>query len=228
VPDHLLVFVKEPRPGAVKSRLAAALGPHLAAAVYKSLAEHVLSRTAPRGDEYEQRLFFAPATAAAAIAAWLPSVTALATGRALVPQVDGDLGTRMCSAFEEAFGRGARRVALIGTDVPSLDREDVIGSFEDLDHHDVVLGPATDGGYSLIALKAAAPGLFRDVPWSTPRVLEVTLERAARRDLSVRLLRTLGDVDTVEDLAADWARIRALLPDAIRAEVATRLGRVEG
>src|SRR5262249_7302490 len=145
-----------------------------------------------------------------------------------VPQAEGDLGQRMAAAFEHAFRAGARRAALIGSDVPGIAREDVRDALESLDDHDAAIGPATDGGDDPGALKGPLPGPVRDVPWSTPRVVEVTLERAARRAGGVRVLRTLGDVDTAADLAADWARIAPLLPADLRAEVAARLQRGGG
>jgi len=110
-------------------------------------------------------------------------------------------------------------VALIGTDVPALSHEDVRDALESLDEHDVALGPATDGGYYLIALKGPEPELFRGIRWSSPDVLTGTLERAARRGLGVRVLRTIGDIDTVEDLAAEWERVRPLLGEKTREEI---------
>ena len=145
--DVLAVFVKEPRPGTVKSRLAVAIGPEAAAGVYRAIAEEVMRRTAPRRDEYDRVVVFDPPSAGAAIGEWL----GLPAG-ALLPQSTGDIGARMERAFEDLFQRGARRVALVGTDVPALAFEDVLGALESLDEHDVVLGPATDGGYYLIAL----------------------------------------------------------------------------
>jgi uncharacterized protein len=219
--DTLLVFVKEPRAGAVKSRLAAGIGPERAAAVYRAIAEEAIRRTAPRAGEYERRVLFDPPGAGARIAQWLPGLPAS-------PQGEGDLGERMARALAEAFGQGARRAALVGTDVPALAREDVLEAFDGLDGHDVVLGPATDGGYYLLALRGPAPDLFRGVPWSTPQVLAATLDRAARLGWSVRVLRTLGDVDTVEDLSADWERVAPILPDALRADLAALLGKPAG
>jgi rSAM/selenodomain-associated transferase 1 len=216
--DVLLVFVKEPRPGAVKSRLAAAIGPERAAGVYKAVAEEAIRRTAPRGDEFERLLVFSPSEARQAIAEWLH-------GETLVAQSEGDIGERMSHAFEDVFARGARRVVLVGTDVPALSRDDVVEAIESLDHEDVVLGPATDGGYYLLALKRPEPGLFAGIPWSTPQVLAATLDRAVRLGRSVRVLRTRGDVDTAEDLAADWTRIAPLLPEGLRREVARLIGK---
>ncbi|HUG53726.1 MAG TPA: TIGR04282 family arsenosugar biosynthesis glycosyltransferase [Vicinamibacteria bacterium] len=212
----LIVFVKEPRPGAVKSRLAARIGAEAAAALYRAIADEEIRCTAPRGDEYERLFFFDPPAARAAMAAWLP-------GESLFPQPPGDLGQRMSAAFAEAFRLGARRVAIIGTDVPWAAREDVLDALEGLDEHDLVIGPATDGGYYLLALKRLEPGLFLDVPWSTPGVLAATLDRAAALSLGVRTLRTLGDLDTAEDVAADWRRLAPLLPAALRAELAALL-----
>src|SRR5262249_13927519 len=148
----------EPRPGRVKSRLAAGIGPDLAAAVARALAEHALRRTAPLRDEYERTVLFTPADAGEAIAEWLP-------GQDCGPQAEGDLGVRMAEAFAQSFRRGARRVALIGTDVPGITREDVLEALESLDAHDVAIGPAADGGYWLLALGDPAPGLFCDIPW---------------------------------------------------------------
>jgi uncharacterized protein len=219
--DVLLVFVKEPRPGAVKSRLAASIGPERAARVYRAIAEEEIRRTAPRGDEFERRFVFSPPEARDRIAEWLP-------GEALVEQSEGDIGERMSRAFEEAFARGARRVVLVGTDVPALSREEVMEAIESLDDQDVVIGPALDGGYYLLALKRAEPGLFAGMPWSTPQVLTATLDRAVRLGRSVRVLHRLGDVDTAEHLAAHWRHIAPLLPEGLRDEVAVRIGKADG
>ena len=216
--DVLVVFVREPKPGAVKSRLAARIGPEGAAAVYRILAEEVVRRTAPRRDEYDRVLTFDPPSAGGAVGEWLGVETAL-----LLPQSPGDIGMRMERAFAELFARGARRVALVGTDVPALAREDVRDALESLDDHDVAIGPATDGGYYLIALKGPRPELFEGIGWSGPDVLASTLDRASRGRLSVRVLRTLGDVDTVEDLAAEWDRVRPLLDEETREAIERRL-----
>lgn len=203
-PDLLLVFLKEPSPGQVKTRLAQAIGAKAAAELYRLLSEEVLRRTAPRGSEYQRLVFFAPSQARAAIACWLP-------GEILIEQGEGNLGARMATAFEEAFRRGAQRALLIGTDVPSLSRELLIEGFASLEEHDLVLGPAQDGGYYLLGLDRPQPALFRSIAWSTPSVLATTVERAGVLGLRVRLLDTLGDVDTVADLRREWGRLAPLL-----------------
>lgn len=205
-PDLLLVFVKEPSPGQVKTRLAHAIGAKAAAELYRLLTEEVLRRTAPTGSEYRRLLFFAPPQAGPAMAAWLP-------GETLVEQVEGDIGARMAGAFEEAFRRGAQRALLIGTDVPGLSRELLIEGFASLEEHDLVLGPAQDGGYYLLGLDRPQPAVFRGIAWSTPSVLATTVERAGALGLSVTLLETLGDVDTVADLQRERGRLAPLLAD---------------
>jgi hypothetical protein len=133
-----------------------------------------------------------------------------------------DLGERMENAFRDAFDGGSERAVLIGSDVPHIDPAMVAQSFADLERHDMVLGPAVDGGYYLIGLTESAflrqtgaprredrkddpaePGngvLFSRIPWGTEIVRAVTLERAREAGLSVSRLPLLRDLDTVEDV----------------------------
>lgn len=202
--DRLLVFVKAPRPGEVKTRLAKALGPEAAALLYRALAEEEIRRTVPRAGEYERAFCFAPADAREEIARWLP-------GQTLEAQQGADLGERMSRAFASAFAAGARRVAIVGTDVPSCGREHVAEALRALDDHDLVLGPTHDGGYYLVALDRPRPALFQSIPWSTPSVLPATAERAGVLGLAVRMLDPLRDVDTIGDVKAEWERLRPLV-----------------
>ena len=169
--DLLLVFVKWPEPGFAKTRLIPALGPEAAAAVSRLLAEAAIAATRPRAGEYERLLCFAPASAEAQMRRWFP-------GESIWPQPDGDLGHRMAAAFHEGFARGATRVALVGTDIPWITADLVARSFEGLESADLVLGPAHDGGYYLVALSRAQPELFAGIEWSTPEVLAATRARA--------------------------------------------------
>jgi rSAM/selenodomain-associated transferase 1 len=213
--NRLLVFVKAPRPGAVKTRLAAVLGDEAAAGLYRVLAEEEIRRTAPRSGEYERVLVFTPEDARAEVEAWLP-------GESLESQQGADLGERMSRAFASAFAAGARRVAIVGTDVPSCGREHVAEAFRSLDAHDVVLGPAHDGGYYLVALDRPRPALFQSIPWSTASVLPATAERAGALGLGVRMLDPLRDIDTIADLRAEWPRVRPLLAGTALEAVVSR------
>lgn len=212
----LLVFVKEPRPGMVKTRLATSLGAERAAAVYRCLADALVRQTAPAAGEYTRVFCFAPSDATAAMQAWLP-------GESLLAQHGDDLGARMANAFAEAFRRGARRVAIVGTDAPGVGRALVAEALRSLDDHDVAIGPARDGGYYLLALHQPRPELFQGIAWSTSAVFTSTLERAAVLGLGVRILDVQADVDTIDDLRAEWPLLRPLLDDELAAAVAEAL-----
>jgi hypothetical protein len=166
-------------------------------------------------------VFFEPAAAAADVRAWLPGVRLLA-------QSGADLGARMADAFARAFARGASRVVLAGTDVPGLARETATAALSALDAADVVLGPAEDGGYYLVGLRAPAPALFSGMEWSTPGVLEETRARARAAGLAVHELAPLADVDTLDDLRRAWPAVepilagRPALAEAIRESLRSR------
>ncbi|MEN9576202.1 MAG: hypothetical protein RL514_4057 [Verrucomicrobiota bacterium] len=191
--SRLVVFVKAPRPGVVKTRLAQTLGAAAACAAYRQIVEVLLTHLAPLP---AVELCFTPADASADIAPWLrPEWTA-------VPQADGDLGERLHAAFTEHFLADAEQVVIIGSDCPTVTATDIEDAWVALDGHDVVLGPALDGGYWLIGLRAPQPALFTGIPWSTAAVFGETMRRARESDLRVALLRELADVDT----EADWQR----------------------
>lgn len=214
--DVLVAFVKEPRPGQVKTRLGRDLGSDLAAALYRSLAELELAQTRPEAAEYARRVYFAPAEAQAEIARWLP-------GETLVAQSGADLGARMARAFEEVLARGARRAVIVGSDVPWVSRAHVRQALAALDAHDLALGPTGDGGYYLLGLARPLPELFESMPWSTPQVLPETLARAAALGLSVSRLEPLDDIDTLGDLRRAWARLGPLLEPGLRARLESAL-----
>lgn len=189
----LLVFAKNPEPGRVKTRLAADVGEEEAARIYRRMGRRVVDRI--RGGSYRVVVCYDPPGTEEEVAGWLGR-----RGLLLRPQVTGGLGRRMEVAFRQAF-RSSNRVCIVGTDTPDVDRRLVERALRTLDQADVVLGPAEDGGYYLMALSELEPALFRDIPWSTSSVLEATEERARERGLTVARLRTLSDVDTAADLA---------------------------
>jgi hypothetical protein len=191
--QRLLVFLKVPRAGTVKTRLAATLGEAGALEAYRRILAATLDRiSSVRSVE----LRFTPDDAGDETAALLrPGWTA-------VPQGEGDLGQRLSRAFVDAFREGFRRVLVIGSDCPDVTAADMESAHEALDAADVVLGPATDGGYWLLGVRRPCGYLFRGIPWSTSGVLAATRRRAEASGLEVALLRTLSDVDTEED----WRR----------------------
>ncbi len=206
--QRVIVFLKVPTPGAVKTRLIPALGPTGAASLYRAMVGDLLQRlTRLRGVELELR--FAPPGARASIRRWLGGRHRLA------PQRGADLGARMVAAFRDAFRDGCSRCVIVGSDVPGLGAPHVARALARLERSDVVLGPSRDGGYYLVGLGAPRPRLFMRMPWSTAMVLYETLSRAAQQDLRVGMLRTLADVDEPADLARLIRRV-SRDPDAVR------------
>jgi len=188
--EKLIVFVKAPRPGSVKTRLAKTLGADAACDAYRQLVEELLTELS-RLTAVELR--FAPDEAAAEIQPWLrESWQARAQG-------GGDLGQRMQAAFADAFAAGASRVAIVGSDCPEVRAADIRQAWNELKSHDLVIGPAMDGGYWLIGLTREQPELFKGISWSSEHVLAQTLQRAKAAGLRIQLLRILSDVDTEKD-----------------------------
>lgn len=196
--EVLLLFVRHPELGKVKTRLAATLGDEEALRIYRFLLEN--TRTATRAVPAERWVFYADE---------IPGNDAWETPDfRRFGQQGADLGARMRHAFEQAFAAGAERVVIIGSDCPELTGELLQQAFEALQAHDAVLGPATDGGYYLLGLRRPAPGLFENIAWSTDAVLAQTLDAARDLGLSVFLLPELTDIDREEDWAAFVKRTR--------------------
>lgn len=201
--EHLLFFVKAPRPGAVKTRLARSLGPAAAATAYAAFAADALAML--RGLGLPLTVCHAPEAAPAEIAAWLGSDLACR------PQAGVDLGVRMAEALGWALASGAQRAVLVGSDLPDLPTGHVRAAFAALAGHDAVLAPAGDGGYGLVgfrrgSLRAAA---FAGIDWSTERVMDQSLAAMARSGLDCAVLNPWPDVDAFADLHALAARLRA-------------------
>ncbi len=208
-PARLIVFTRYPEPGQVKTRLIPALGALGAATVHRQMTEHTLSQV--RKLHSTQGISIAvhfDGNSDRQMQDWL--------GADLVyqSQPSGDLGARMARSFSDAFQAGVdspgerlrQRVAIVGTDCPGLDAELMGTAFEQLLTHDLVIGPAIDGGYYLIGLRYFVPELFVDISWSTDRVLIQTVAIARKLNLSVGYLPILADVDRPEDLPV-WEQL---------------------
>jgi rSAM/selenodomain-associated transferase 1 len=198
VSDAILIFLRAPRQGGVKSRLAARIGAAAALAVYRRLAEHAVDAARTLAPAAAVRVHFTPADAEAEVRAWLGD------GLEYLPQAEGDLGERLAAAFEEAFADGHARVLVIGSDLPGLSPEVLGEAFALLERERAVIGPALDGGYYLLGLREPPPAIFHEVPWSTGEVAAVTVARLRSEGIEPALLAPLADVDTVDDLPAAW------------------------
>jgi rSAM/selenodomain-associated transferase 1 len=195
VRDALIIFTKAPIPGEVKTRLCPPLVPDEAATLHGSLVLDVMERTRLSGiDRYV-------AGAPAADHVFFKIMEARHDVR-LLSQQGVDLGARMEHAFRAVLDGGYQKAVLIGTDVPVLSGALVSQAFALLESHDVVLGPALDGGYYLIGLTRLVPEIFTDIAWSSDRVCAVTQDRARSLGLRVALLPCHRDLDTVDDVLA--------------------------
>ena len=195
--SRVIVFLRAPELGRVKSRLAATVGPTQALAIYRELLELTLA-TLRAHPEVELRV-----TPDAAATGGEPL---LQPGWRRTPQGDGNLGERLDRAVQEAFATEPTPVVVIGCDSPELTKDDLIEAGRLLATRDVVFGPAIDGGYWLIGLTRPVPELFREISWGTSRVLDQSLDIAQRLGLNWGLLRGLADIDTEADWRAWQAR----------------------
>ena len=195
----LVVFAKAPIPGQVKTRLCPPLTPDEAATIHGSFVLDALERTRTAVSTFKLPVDRYLACAPSSTLAFFKIMEERQAVRLLDQQGD-DLGARMSGACDTLFARGYRRVVIVGTDVPSLPIVRYRQAFELLAQHDLVLGPALDGGYYLIGLKTPVPDLFHHIPWSTDRVLQLTKEKAATLGLKIGCLSDWRDVDTIDDL----------------------------
>jgi rSAM/selenodomain-associated transferase 1 len=207
---HVLgLFAKWPRPGRVKTRLAGSdpASAPFAAAVARAFLLDTIERFSAL--DLRRVLAFAPPDA-------LPDFANLSQGRfTLLPQSDGDLGQRMRTFLEHQLADGADAVVFIGTDSPTLPVAYVEQAFTDLEQADVVLGPATDGGYYLLGCSRRVPPIFDAMPWGSRDVLAETVTRLADPSWRLALLPPWYDVDTPDD----WTMLRGHLAALRRAGV---------
>lgn len=196
--NTVAIFARRPVPGLVKTRLSPSLPPDLAASLYRGMLADALAVAREAGTG-RVVLYWAGETVEA------PPFDV--PDDVVVRFQEGtDLGGRLASAFADLLPAPGDRAVVIGGDCPDLDPPTIRSAFAALDHHDVAVGPASDGGYYLIGLRRPAPALFRGVSWGTDRALAETLDRAGHEGLTVRSLDTLSDLDTPEDLVRFVAR----------------------
>jgi rSAM/selenodomain-associated transferase 1 len=201
IPGRVLgLFAKWPEPGAAKTRLGT--GPDWGARVARAFLLDTLSRLA--AVDARRVLVFAPHEREGDFAA-------LTQGRfELTPQSEGDLGQRLCDFFTRQIEGGARAVAAVGADSPTRPIAYVTKAFDELGHADVVLGPATDGGYYLVGCGRRLPPLFEHVRWSTGHVLADTVARLDDPRWRVAVLPPWYDVDTPGDWTLLVGHVAAL------------------
>jgi uncharacterized protein len=195
----ILVFVRAPELGRVKTRLAAGIGAERALAAYRFLGRSAVHAALAVGEGVEVRVLFTPPASRALVRHWL------GPGPVLVPQADGDLGARLGAAFDQAFSGGHSPVLVIGSDIPDVDPPLIRRALAALGSAEAVIGPAADGGYYLLGLRSPTDSVFDRIEWSTDRVFSQTLERLAAQGVTPATLPVLRDVDTAADLPSELA-----------------------
>lgn len=187
--NALLIFIKNPEKGKVKTRLAKTLGDDQALAIYRRLLKH--TQTVSLALELKRYLYYSQ---------FIDDQDNWPNdhfNKRL--QASGDLGNRMGTAFAEHL-KTHQKVLIIGSDCAQLRPEHLQEALDKLDQHPVVIGPAIDGGYYLLGMHTRHDFLFEDMPWSQDHLLERTKEKLREQSVSFELLSELSDVDT----EAEW------------------------
>lgn len=199
----LIIFVKNLIPGNVKTRLAKDIGIDGALDVYQYLVEHAYEIT--RDLDYPKAVFYSEYVEIEDI--WDTEKYKLFV------QKGKDLGERMLNAFAHAFERKFKKVVVMGSDCFELKPVHIEEAFEQLDHHDIVIGPATDGGYYLIGMNKLYPQLFHEKEYSTEKVLSDVLTEIGEMNADFHLLPELSDIDTFQDLKDSDIDFEFVSPD---------------
>lgn len=193
--ERVILFTRYPEPGRTKTRLIPALGMEGAADLQRQMTEYIFSQLKVlqqnRTVNIEVRYDGGNRND---MEQWLSSDINL------LPQGQGNLGNKLQRCFTDAFSAKMKRVVIVGADCPALSSEIIEKSLDILTQNDLVLGPAQDGGYYLVGLSQPIPSLFDNIPWGTDQVLDTTLTRAKKINVTISLLEPLADVDRPEDI----------------------------
>lgn len=184
----LIIFVRNPELGKVKTRLAKSVGDEKALEIYKALLEH--TRETVLKIDVNRLLFYVDKINEQDD--WSEAHFEK------VVQVGEELGARMLHSFEIALQKHDKAV-IVGSDIPQINPEILQEAFDKLDDHDFVIGPAMDGGYYLLGMKKSTPELFNNMEWSTPDVFQQTVDRIKQSGGSFHQVATLSDIDYIED-----------------------------
>jgi len=183
----LIVFVKDIKLGKVKTRLAKEIGDDGAFKVYQHLVE--ITEKATKSLSSEKRIYFSKTIVEEK---WPKTAKFVQTG--------DDLGEKMQNSIEKGFEDGFEKIILIGSDLPDISQKIIEQGFTELENNEVVFGPAEDGGYYLVGMTKKHYCIFQNKQWSTDNLLAITLKELKEKSVNYSLLKTLNDIDTIEDL----------------------------
>lgn len=186
----IIVFLRNPELGKVKTRLAAEVGNAKALEMYQDMLAHTLDVV--ERVEADTHLYFAEQ-----INESIGNNIVLCKKAV---QIGNNLGEKMYNAFRDVLNYAGGKVIIIGTDCPGIEPKILQTAFDRLSTTDIVIGPAADGGYYLLGMKAVHTTLFQSIEWSSSSVLQTTINRCIENKLDYELLQILHDVDEEKDL----------------------------
>ncbi len=192
----IIIFVKYPEEGKVKTRLASTTSKSFAAGIYRILSKNIFDQLAKVTNDCDVHLFYAPFDSLGKIKNWV--------GQEFIfkEQVGDDLGDRIANAFDLVFQNDYKRAVIIGSDVPEINSSIIIESFKMLESFDVVIAPSDDGGYSLLGMNKQHRFLFENIEWSTDSVLAATQNKIIDNKLNLKIMSPLNDIDTFDELVS--------------------------
>ncbi len=187
--NGLIIFIRNPELGKVKTRLAKAVGDHKALEIYKALLIH--TKDVAQSVECERFLFYTNSIS--------EKDNWSSENFNKNVQVGNELGIRMSNAFQTLFDEGIEKVIIVGSDIAKLSTKIIEDAFSKLKTSDYVMGKALDGGYYLLGMKKPSPFLFEDIEWSTPNVGQETINKIKMNGKSISFVETLSDIDYIKD-----------------------------
>ncbi|GBD89856.1 2-phospho-L-lactate guanylyltransferase [bacterium BMS3Abin04] len=190
----LIIFVKFPEHGKVKTRLAETVGNEKALQFYSLCSHNVFNEVNKLSGNIDVYIFYSDKGDKHRIKGWITH------DFKFKHQINSDLGNRMKSAFVSVLEKGYSKALIIGTDVPDMSVEVVNQAFTYLEKFDVVVGPSNDGGYYLLGMRKLIPELFSGIKWSTQEVYQKTIIKLLELGMNSKVLPVLVDVDTEDDL----------------------------
>ena len=207
----LLIFVKFPEPGKVKTRLCRHFSPEESAELYKAMVEDLYAKLVKNdgSENYDLHVYFSPIDKLSAFADWLGS------SASLYAQEGEDLGEKLTNAMKKSFESGYEKAAAIGSDCIDLSVEDINNAFKALDRNtqnsikrEVVIGPTDDGGYYLIGSSRFIPELFERIPWSTEKVYSETVDKLKSLNIKFVELMRKYDIDFIDEVKRLWGDLQ--------------------
>ena len=212
--DAVIIFLRAPIRGRVKTRLARTLGEGKATEFYQLCVDATIDEIGSLTQTAEKHIFYADPEPEYRVKRYV------GRGFKISFQEGKDLGERLYNSFRSVLGGGMKKAVIVATDVPDLTADVIVKAMDSLDSSDLVIGPSQDGGYYLIGMSALHPELFQGIDWGSDMVCQQTLEASQINGLKVKLLPRLIDIDTREDLIR-WSRDarhnKAALMDFVKA-----------